>query len=115
MGFLFDKKVVVKRYEETMGAYNRPIQTFVTKGTYSCMVAQSNSSTSQLQVQRQNTTNLTLYTEPEADIRVGDTVFIYKLDEYDNIILDTEYTATADKPYEKRTHLAVPLLGVEEV
>ena len=52
---------------------------------------------------------------PEADIVRGDILYIYKLDEYDKILPDTELKAVADKPYKKRTQLKVPLICEEEV
>jgi hypothetical protein len=116
--FLYDKKVKVKHFkDETLGAYNRPIESTEVVDTYKCMVAETDghSNTSQLQPQKQGTTSLVLYTDPEAEIKTGDIVFIYELDEYDNIIESTELKAVADKPYKKRTQLRVPLLSVEEV
>lgn len=116
--YLYNKKVIVKHFsEETLGKYNRPSEDLQVVNTYMCMVAETdgNSNTSQLQPQKQSTTNFSLYTEPEADIRGGDVLLIYEIDEYENIILSTELKALADKPYKKRTQLKVPLLSVEEV
>lgn len=110
-----DKKVIVKRYSSTLGEYNRPKKSLNTVGTYLCHTAEDSSDTSQKQPQKENTTDFTLYTDPEADIVRGDILFIYEVDEYEEIILSTELKALADKPYKKRTHLAVPLLSVEEV
>jgi hypothetical protein len=115
LALLEDKKVIVKRYSSTLGEYNRPIKELVEAGTYSCHIAESSSNTAQLQPQKENTTDLTLYVEPEADIRKGDILYIYEVDEYEEIILSTELKALADKPYKKRTHLAVPLVNTEEV
>ena len=53
--------------------------------------------------------------DPECDIKLGDIVCIYDLDEYEQIILSSEYKAVADKPYKKRTHLEIPLNAIEEV
>jgi len=115
MKFLYNKKVKVNRHSETLGEFNRPNRTLSEIGEYPCMVAEQDSSTSQLQTQKQNTTDLTLYTDPEADIATGDILLIYELDEYENIIQSTEYKMIADKPYKKRTQLKVPLVGVDEV
>lgn len=115
MQFLYDKKVIVKRISSTLGEYNRPSKTPVEVGTYECHTAEDNTNTAQLQPQKKNTTELSLYTDPEADIVRGDVLFIYELDEYDQIITSTEFKAIADKPYKKRTHLKVPLLSEEEV
>ena len=113
--FMQDKKVTVKRYSSTLGEYNRPIKTLSTVGTYSCHTAVTSSNTAQLQPQKKNTTELTLYTDPEADIVTGDILYIYEIDEYENIVESTEFKALADRPYKKRTLLAVPLLSEEEV
>ncbi len=115
MQFLYDKQVVVKRYSSILGEFNRPQKELVTVGTYGCHTAESSSNTAQLQPQKQNTTDLTLYTEPEAPIERGDILYIYELDEYDKPVLSTEFKAIADKPYKKRTQLSVPLLSEEEV
>ena len=64
---------------------------------------------------KKNTTDLTLYTDPEAPIKRGDILYIYELDEYDKPIMSTEFKAIADKPYKKRTQLIVSLLSEEEV
>ena len=115
LDFMLNKKCIVKRYTHTLGEYNRPLKSLDTIGEYYCHIAESTSSTAQLQVQKDNTTDLTLYVDPEASIEVGDVLYIYELDEYDNIIEATELKALADKPYKKRTHLAVPLVFDEEV
>ena len=115
LAFMEDKQVIVKRYSSTLGEYNRPVKKLITVGTYLCHVAEGSSSTSQKQPQKENITDLTLYTESEAEIKEGDILFIYEIDEYDNIILNTEFKALADKPYKKRSHLAVPLVSTEEV
>ena len=115
LAFMEDKKVVVKRYSSTLGEYNRPKKELETVGTYPCHVAEGSSSTAQKQPQKETTTDLTLYTDPEAQILKGDILYIYEIDEYDNIIQSTELKALADKPYKKRTHLAVPLVNTEEV
>jgi len=113
--FLYDKIVIVKRYSSTLGEYNRPNQSLETVGTYDCHTAENSSNTSQREPQKVNTTELDLYTEPEADIVRGDILYIYELDEYDNILPATELKAIADKPYKKRTQLKVPLICDEEV
>ena len=117
LDFMQDKKVIIKRYSSTLGAYNRPIKELSVIGTYSCFVSETSSNTAQKQPQKENTTELTLYisSDDEADVQVGDMLYIYEVDEYDEIIQSTEFKALADKPYKKRTHLAVPLLSVEEV
>ena len=115
--FMQDKKVIVKRYSSTLGEFNRPQKELVVAGTYSCFTAEDSSNTVQKQPQKENTTELTLYisSDEEADVRAGDILYIYELDEYEEVIQSTEFKALADKPYKKRTHLAVPLLSVEEV
>ena len=113
--FAEDKKVIVKRYSSVLGEFNRPKKTLDEVGTYMCNVSQDTSSTAQKQPQKEVTTDLTLYVEPDADIREGDILYIYEIDEYENIILSTEHKALADKPYKKRTILAVPLVSTEEV
>ena len=115
MQFLYDKQVVVKRYSSTLGEFNRPNKTLVEVGTYECHTAESSTTTAQLQPQKKNTTDLTLYTDPEALIKRGDILYIYELDEYDKPIMSTEFKAIADKPYKKRTQLIVSLLSEEEV
>ena len=115
MQFLYDKRVIVKRYSSTLGEYNRPNKTLETVGTYDCHTAENSSNTSQKEPQKANTTDLDLYTYPEAEIVRGDILYIYELDEYDEIIKSSEYRAKADKPYKKRTALKVPLIGVQEV
>ena len=82
MQFLYDKQVVVKRYSSTLGEFNRPNKTLVEVGTYECHTAESSTTTAQLQPQKKNTTDLTLYTDPEAPIKRGDILYIYELDEY---------------------------------
>lgn len=91
------------------------IVTLVEVGTYECHTAESSTTTAQLQPQKKNTTDLTLYTDPEAPIKRGDILYIYELDEYDKPIMSTEFKAIADKPYKKRTQLIVSLLSEEEV
>jgi hypothetical protein len=113
--FMQDKKVIVKRYSSTLGEYNRPQKTLNEVGVYPCHTAEDSSTTAQKQPQKENTTDLTLYTEPEADVKKGDILYIYEIDEYDEIIPDTEFKAMADKPYKKRTHLEIPLESIEEV
>jgi len=110
-----DKKVVIKRYSSTLGEYNRPNQTLQEIGTHLCHVAEKGSNTYQKQPQKENSTNLTLYTDPDVEVLRGDILYIYEIDEYDKIISSTEFKALADKPYKKRTVLAVPLLSEEEV
>lgn len=113
--FMLDKRCIVKRASSTLGEYNRPNKNFEEVGSYPCHISESNNSTAQLQPQKNNTTDLSLYTEPDADIQLGDVLYIYELDEYDEIIPSTEYKALADKPYKKRTALKVPLVGTQEV
>lgn len=115
MQFLYDKQVVVKRYSSTLGEFNRPNKTLVEVGTYECHTAESSTTTAQLQPQKKNTTDLTLYMDPEAPIKRGDILYIYELDEYDKPIMSTEFKTIADKPYKKRTQLIVSLLSEEEV
>ena len=115
LAFLEDKKVLVKRYSSYLGEYNRPVKELNTVGAYPCHVAEGSSSTAQKQPQKENTTDLTLYTDPDADIVTGDLLYIYFVDEYGDPIQSTELKALADKPYKKRTHVAIPLLSVEEV
>lgn len=90
-------------------------KTLVEVGTYECHTAESSTTTAQLQPQKKNTTDLTLYTDPEAPIKRGDILYVYELDEYDKPIMSTEFKAIADKPYKKRTQLIVSLLSEEEV
>ena len=113
--FMEDKKVIVKRYSSTLGDYNRPQKTAEEIGTYFCHTAGNSSNTAQLQPQKKVTTDFNLFVEPEADIQKGDILSIYEIDEYENIIPSTEFKALADRPYKKRTFLAVPLLSEEEV
>ena len=115
LAFMEDKVVIVKRYSQTLGEYNRPSKVLNMVGTYLCHTAETSSNTAQLQPQKKTTTNLTLYTSPESDITKGDILYIYEVDERGKIIPNTEFKALADKPYKKRTHLAVPLLSEEEV
>ena len=113
--FLFDKIVVVKRKQETLGEYNRPQKEFITVGEWECHTAEGLTNTTQMAAQKQNSTELDLYTYPEAQIHTGDVLFIYEKDEYGNKIEDSEFKAIADKPYKKRTHLQVNLLSEAEV
>lgn len=115
LAFMKDKKVIVKRYSSTLGEYNRPVKELTAVGTYDCFVAENSSTTTQKQPQKENTTNLTLYVDPESEIVTGDVLYIYFVDEYGEIIQNTELRALADKPYRKRSHLAVPLISAEEV
>jgi hypothetical protein len=115
LSLLANKKVIVKRYTSSLGAYNRPVQELVDAGAFPCFTADTSSNTAQLHPQKKNTTELTLYTDPEAVIVKGDILYIYELDEYEHIIESTVFKAIADKPYRKRTHLAIPLLSEEEV
>ena len=115
LAFMCDKKVIVKRYSSTLGQYNRPVQELKEVGTYLCHTAEDSSNTAQKEPQKETITDLTLYTEPEADIQKGDILYIYAIDEYEKIIQSTEFKALADKPYKKRTLLAVPLVSAEEV
>lgn len=115
LDWMLNKKVIVKRYSQTLGEYNRPKKTLEEVGSYFCHTSESNSNTTQKAPQKENITDLTLYVEPEADIEVGDVLYIYELDEYDEIIPSSEYIALADKSYKKRTFLSVPLVGTEEV
>ena len=113
--FLYDKVVKIKRKEETLGQYNRPVKSFVLVATYDCHVSEGSTNTAQMMIQKQNTTELTLYTYPEAQIHKGDVLFIYEKDEYGEAIEGTEFKAIADKPYKKRTQLRVHLLSEAEV
>ena len=115
--FMLDKRVIVKRIPagELDPVYNRPIETPIEVGSYLCHTAEDTTDTAQLSPQKNNTTDLDLFVEPEADIRMGDILYIYELDEYDEIIPSSEYKAIADKPYKKRTMLTVPLVGTKEV
>lgn len=115
LDFMKDKKAVVKRYVTTLGEYNRPIKTLTTVGSFMCHVSQDNSSTAQKAPQKENTTGLTLYCDPEEEILTGDIVYIYELDEYEEPVAATEFKAIADKPYKKRTHIEVELLSNSEV
>lgn len=113
--FYYDKKVIVKRYSSTLGQYNRPENKLETVESYPCTFMNTQNSTNQLQPQKTNYTGVTLYTDPEANIKLGDILYVYDVDEYGAIILSSEYIAAADKPYKKRTHLEVPLTYEEEV
>ena len=113
--FFFDKKVIVKRYSETLGTYNRPTRTLTEIARYPCTFSASTDNTNQLQPQKENRTEGTLYTDRDANIKLGDILYIYDLDEYDVIIQSTEYKVIADKPYRKRTHLEIPYRVDEEV
>lgn len=113
--FKENKKVIVKRYSTKLGDYNRPQKTAIEVNTYLCYTAGDSSNTAQLQPQKKVTTDFKLYVEPEADIQKGDILYIYELDEFENIIPSTEFKALADRPYKKRTFLMVPLLSEEEV
>lgn len=115
LDFMKDKKAVVKRYVTTLGEYNRPIKTLETVGSFLCHVSQDDSSTTQKAPQKENTTGLNLFCDPDEEIQTGDIVYIYELDEYDEPIEETEFKAIADKPYKKRTHLEVELLSYSEV
>ena len=115
LSFVEDRKVIVKRYSSVLGEYNRPTKTLREVGSYLCHVSHDTSSTAQKQPQKELTTDLTLFVDTDADIREGDILYIYELDEYEDIILSTEHKALADKPYKKRTILAVPLVSTEEV
>lgn len=113
--FFYDKKCIVRRYSSTLGEYNRPVNKLSDVGTFECAIMQSQNTTAQLQPQKSNATGFSLYVDPECDIRLGDIVCIYDLDEYEQIILSSEYKAVADKPYRKRTHLEIPLNAEEEL
>lgn len=115
LDFMESHKVIVKRYSATLGEYNRPKKELNTVGTYMCHVAQNSSNTAQKQPQKEATTELTLYTEPEADIKCGDVLYTYAVDEYGEAIQSTEVKSLADKPYIKRTFMSVSLLSAEEI
>ena len=115
MQFMYDKLVIVKRYSSTLGEYNRPQKELSEVGRYDCSTAEISSNVAQRQPQKVNTEEINLYTYPEADIKLGDVLYIYELNEYDEPIPESEYRALADKPYKKRTQLKVPLLRNEEV
>lgn len=115
MQFMYDKLVIVKRYSSTLGEFNRPQKGLTEVGRYECHTAENSTNVTQKQPQKVNTEDLDLYTYPEANIKLGDVLYIYELDEYDNPIPESEYKALADKPYKKRTQLKVPLLRNEEV
>lgn len=115
--FMNDKKVIVKRYTTTLGELNRPKKDLTTVGTYWCHTAENSSNTAQKQPQKENTTELTLYigADEDPDVKAGDILYIYEVDEYEEMLQSTEFKALADKPYKKRTHVAVPLLSVKEI
>ena len=115
MQFMYNKLVIVKRYSNTLGEYNRPLKVLGEVGRYECFTAETSTNVSQRNPQKVNTEEIDLYTIPDADIKLGDVLYIYELDEYDAPILDSEYRALADKPYKKRTQLKVSLLRNEEV
>jgi hypothetical protein len=115
LDFMKDKVVTVNRKTSTLGEFNRPVYGNIKVGEYDCHISVSSSNTSQKIPQKENTTDLVLYVDADADIRLGDSLYIYEKDEYGNKAESTERKALADKPYKKRTHLAVPLLDVEEV
>lgn len=115
MQFLYDKLVIVKRYSSTLGEYNRPKKGVTEVGRYPCHTAETSTNVTQRQPQKVNTQELDLYASPEADIKLGDVLYIYEVDEFEEIIPESEYKALADKPYKKRTQLKVPLLRYEEV
>lgn len=113
--FLFNKIVKVSRYSRHLGEYNRPTNTLEVVALYPCLVTEGSSNTSQLNPQKKNITEGTLYTYPEADIQKGDILYIYEMDEYGCAIEGTCDKYTADKPYKKRTKLITPLLSEVEV
>ena len=115
MQFMYNKLVVVKRYSSTLGEYNRPKKVLSEVGRYECFTSENSTTVAQMEPQKVNTEDLTLYIYPEADIRLGDVLYIYELDEYDTLIQESEYRALAGKPYKKRTQLKVQLLRTEEV
>ena len=115
MQFMYNKLVIVKRYSSTLGEYNRPQKGLTEVGRYECFTAEISTNVAQRSPQKVNTEEINLYTYPEADIKLGDVLYIYELDEYDKPIPESEYRALADKPYKKRTQLKVPLLRNEEV
>lgn len=113
--FLYDKIVEVMRKEEILGKYNRPQKNFKVVATYDCHTTERNTNTAQQMIQKSNSTELDLYTEPEAQIHKGDVLFIFEKDEYGEKVESSVFKAIADKPYKKRTHLRVHLLSEEEV
>lgn len=113
--FFYNKKVIVKRYSSKLGEYNRPEYELQDVGCYKCTYTEHENRTSQLQPQKSNYRDSTLYTDRDADIRLGDVLYIYDVNEYDAIVLSSEYIMVADRPYKKRTHLEVPLKVDEEV
>lgn len=113
--FMYDKIVEVMRKDEVLGKYNRPQKEFKVAATYECHTAENNTNTTQMQIQKQNSTEIDLYTVPEAQIQKGDVLFIYEKDEYGKKIEGSVFKAIADKPYKKRTQLKVHLLSEEEV
>ncbi len=115
LDFMKDKVVVVSRSNTVLGEYSRPQYTFEVVGEYDCHVSVSSSTTAQKSPQKENSTDLVLYVDTDADIRVGDSLSIYEKDEYGEKISSSERKALADKPYKKRTHIAIPLVDVVEV
>ena len=115
MQFMYNKLVIVKRYSSTLGEYNRPTKALIEVGRYECFTAETSTNVTQKQPQKVNTEDISLYTYPEADIQLGDVLYIYEVDEYGTEIPKSEYRAVADKPYKKRTQLKVTLLRNEEV
>lgn len=115
MQFIYDKLVIVKRYSSTLGKYNRPQNSLEDVARYECHIAKTSSTVAQRQPQKVGTEEIDLYTYPEANIIVGDVLYIYDMDEYGNPIMESEYKTVAGKPYQKRTQLKVPLLNTEEV
>lgn len=109
----FVKEALSKFIQYCRGKNYTPKVTTVEK--FASTLRESSTTTAQLQPQKKNTTDLTLYTDPEAPIKRGDILYIYELDEYDKPIMSTEFKAIADKPYKKRTQLIVSLLSEEEV
>ncbi|AVM69707.1 hypothetical protein C3V36_10925 [Lachnospiraceae bacterium oral taxon 500] len=115
MQFIYDRLVIVKRYFSTLGKYNRPQNSLEDVARYECHIAKTSSVVAQRQPQKVNAEEINLYTYPEANIEIGDVLYIYTLDEYGNPIMESEYKTAAGKPYQKRTQLIVPLLNTEEV
>ena len=104
--------MIVKRYNSELGEYNRPKKTLEEVGSYQCHISESNSSTSQKAPapKKRISHDLTLYVEHDADIQAGDVLYIYELDEYDEIIASSEYKALADKPC-KKAHISLCTFG----
>ena len=86
MQFMYNKLVIVKRYSSTLGEYNRPIKSLAEVGRYECSTAETSTTVAQRQPQKVNTEEIDLYTCPEADIKLGDVLYIYEIDEYDKPI-----------------------------